>query len=154
MSQPEPPPLSRDERTFMRAVVRFTIASIGMAVCVGLAVVTSAVLGVRALQAGQPVAPATNATVSLNSPAAILLLVGTIGGVLVAVAAGWALLSPIGSFFRRGGFAMVGGFATVVGMLFTMPVSAAYGQTGLIGLLAAELVALLLLAALRRTAPT
>ena len=143
----------------MRAVVRFTIASIGMAVCVGLAVVTSAVLGVRALQTGQP-APAgsaagsaAGATVSLGSPAAILLLVGTVGGVLVAVAAGWALLSPIGSFFRRGGFAMVAGFATVVGMLFTMPVSAAYGQTGLIGLLAAELVALLLLAALRRTAP-
>jgi hypothetical protein len=137
----------------MRAVVRFTIASIGMAVCVGLAVVTSAVLGVRAIQTGQA-APAGSpgSTVSLGSPAAILLLVGTVGGVLVAVAAGWALLSPIGSFFRRGGFAMVAGFATVVGMLFTMPVSAAYGQTGLIGLLAAELVALLLLAALRRTA--
>lgn len=128
-------------------MVRFTIASIALAVVFGLLIITATVMGVRFLQ---QFTPPSSGGVSLGSPPALLLLVGTGGGLLLSVLTGWALLAPLGSTFRRGGFAMVGGFATVILMLFTMPLSRAMGQPGLLLLLGGEVVLLIALYLIRR----
>ena len=114
------------------------VATVGVsAVSIGLAVITATVLGVDALRSGQPA--------GLN-PALYLLFGGTLGGVVAAAGMAWWLLGPIESTYRRGGLAMVCGFATVLLMLICIPVHQLLGRGGLFGLLAMCTVAATLLA--------
>jgi hypothetical protein len=107
------------------------------AVSLGLVVITATVLSVDALRSSQPAA--------LN-PLLYLLFGGTLAGILVAAGATWWLLGPIQSTYRRGGLAMVSGFATVLLMLVCIPVHQLLGRSGLLVLLAVTSVLGLVLA--------
>jgi hypothetical protein len=61
----------------------------------------------------------------------VLLLVGMIGGPLLGALITFWLLDPLASSYRRGGLAVVSGFAAFVAMFAGMPVHQAFGQTGL-----------------------
>lgn len=100
-------------------------------------VITATVLLVDALRPGQPA--------GLN-PALYLLFGGTLGGIMVAAGTAWWLLGPIESTYRRGGLAMVCGFATVLVMLICIPIHQFLGRTGLFALLTLCTVAAALLA--------
>lgn len=89
---------------------------------------------------GMPPAPAPD----LASGPAVLLIAGTLLGLLVAAGLAWYLLAPIGSVYRRGALAVVSSFATVLLMLLCLPVHILLGPPGLLGL-AALLAALAVL---------
>ena len=113
------------------------VAAVGAsAVSIGLVVITATVLGVGALRSGTPE--------GLN-PALYLLFGGTLSGILAAAGTAWWLLGPIESTYRRGGLAMVSGFATVLLMLICIPVHQFLGRTGLLALLALSTVTAVLL---------
>jgi hypothetical protein len=114
------------------------VAAVGAsAVSIGLVVITATVLGVDALRSGQ--SPGLN-------PALYLLFGGTLAGILAAAGMAWWLLGPIESTYRRGGLAMVCGFATVLLMLICIPVHQLLGRGGLFGFMAMCMVAAALLA--------
>ena len=98
------------------------------AVATGLTAVTGTVLLVDALKAGSD---PENLSLRLY-----LLFGGTLGGILLSAWAAWRLLEPIASTYRRGGLAMVFGFATVLLMLICIPVHQLFGRAGLAVLLA------------------
>jgi hypothetical protein len=75
-----------------------------------------------------------------------LLFGGTLAGILIAAWAAWRLLGPISSPYRRGGLAMVSGFATVLLMLVCIPINQLLGQAGLLILLGLSSVTAALLA--------
>ena len=110
------------------------------AALVGTLVVTLAVLGVDVLRAGWWAGPAAVRSAAAGS-AAVLLLGGTLGGLLAAGLAAWLLLAPLGSMYRRGALAIVSSFATVLLMLVGMPVHQRFGQPGLLALAAVLAVA-------------
>jgi Na+/H+ antiporter NhaC len=120
-----------------RGTFGFIAAVAAGAVSLGLVVITATVLGVDALRSGQ--------RASLN-PALYLLFGGTLGGILAAAGMAWWLLGPIESTYRRGGLAMVCGFATVLLMLICIPVHQFLGRCGLFALMVMSTVAAALLA--------
>jgi hypothetical protein len=75
-----------------------------------------------------------------------LLFAGTVGGIVIAAGAAWRLLHPIPSLYRRGGLAMVSGFATVLLMLVCIPINQRFGQPGLLATLGVSGIAAALLA--------
>jgi hypothetical protein len=106
--------------------VGFVVAVATAAVSMGLVLITATVLGVDALRSED------NANLNL---ALYLLFGGTLCGIVLAAAAAWWLLRPIGSIYRRGGLAIVSAFATVLLMLICIPVHQFLGRPGLFGLL-------------------
>jgi hypothetical protein len=107
------------------ATIGFVAAALAGAVFIGLVVVTATVLLVDLLKAGPE---GRNLTLRLY-----VLFGGTIGGILAAAGAAWHLLQPIPSLYRRGGLAIVSGFATVLLMLICIPIHQMFGQAGLLG---------------------
>jgi hypothetical protein len=99
-------------------------AALAGAIAIGLVVVTATVLLVDLLKGG---AFPENLTLRLY-----LLFGGTVGGILAAAGAAWHLLQPIPSLYRRGGLAIVSGFATVLLMLVCIPIHRMFGQPGLL----------------------
>lgn len=112
----------------LRAVVAGVLA--------GLAAVAAAMWLVRTLQVtgAAPLAPKPSDSV------ANLVLVGWLSGALVAAGAAWAIMAPITSAYRRGAFAMVSGFGTLVGSFVTAPVDSLFGRWGLLGLAAVSVL--------------
>jgi hypothetical protein len=106
------------------------------AVSLGLVIITATVLLVDTIRSHAG---------STLTPALYLLFAGTLAGILVAGATAWWLLGPITSTYRRGGLAMVSGFATVLLMLICIPIHQLLGRTGLLGLLSICLLAAILL---------
>jgi hypothetical protein len=102
----------------------------------GLMIITGTVIGVDALRGHSP---------SDVNPALYLLFAGTLGGVLGAAGVAWWLFGPIASSYRRGGLAMVAGFATVLLMLICIPIHQLLGRSGLVVLFSLCLVAAILL---------
>jgi hypothetical protein len=88
-------------------------------------VITATVIAVDALRSSDP---------NLN-PALYLLFGGTLAGLLVAGVTAWWLLEPIQSTYRRGGLALVAGFATAMVMLICIPIHQLLGRGGLAGFL-------------------
>jgi hypothetical protein len=80
-----------------------------------------------------------------------LVLFGWLGGALFGAATAWSIMAPIASAYRRGGFAMVAGFGTLLLSFVTAPVDSLLGRWGLLGLPA--VAALFVLALLRRLGP-
>jgi uncharacterized membrane protein len=117
-------------------------AAVPAGVLAGTFTVTAAVFVVTLLREQASGAPAADPGAS---PAAWVLLGGTLLGILIAAATTWAALSPVRNPYRRVMFATVSAFATVVVMLLTSPVHAFFGRQGLIGLAVACLLGLLLL---------
>lgn len=109
-------------------VVGLAATAAASAVSAGLAVISATTLGVRIIRPPSMQGPPSD-------PLFYLLILGTVGGVVLAAAIAWMLLRPIASStYRRGGLAVVSGFATVVLMLICMPVDRLLGKPGLIGL--------------------
>lgn len=108
-------------------VVGLAATAAASAVSAGLAVISVTTLGVRFIRPPSLQGPPSD-------PAFYLLILGTIGGLLLAAAITWRLLRPIESTYRRGGLALVSAFATVLLMLVCMPVDRLLGKPGLIGL--------------------
>lgn len=106
------------------ATIGFLAAALAGAIAVGLVVVTATVLLADLLKSG---ATQDNLTLRLY-----LLFGGTVGGILAAAGAAWRLLQPIPSLYRRGGLAIVSGFATVLLMLICIPIHQIFGQAGLL----------------------
>ena len=104
------------------------IVSVLFGVLLGAGLISGALWGVRTLQTSAP-APAVP---TLTGPSALLLLTGTFGGVAGAAVAAWTLMSPIGALYRRGGLAVVSGFASLVVALIAMPVDQHFGREGLL----------------------
>jgi len=117
----------------------------GLAVGVGCqAMVTWTV---RTLQLGVPPSP----TVSLSSPPAVVLLAGTLGGILVAGLVCWRMLSPIANPWRQGMLSVIAGLGSFTISLVTRPIDQSFGRPGLLMLAGiCGLIALLLV----RRAPT
>jgi hypothetical protein len=117
------------------------------AIATGTALVALALWTVRTLLAD---APASEQAV-VNGPAFFILILGTFGAVAAAAALGWWLLAPLSSSWRRGVFAMISGFGTVVAALLSAPVHHAWGRGGL-ALLAgvSALIAVPIVASVRR----
>lgn len=115
----------------------FLAAALAGAVSAGLVVVTATVLVVDALRAG---AYPESLTLRLY-----LIFGGTLAGILTAAWATWRLLGPISSAYRRGGLAMVSGFATVLLMLVCIPINQFLGRPGLLVLLGLSVIAAALL---------
>ncbi len=74
-----------------------------------------------------------------------LLLLAWLGGGGLATASAFSLMRPLTSLYRRGGLAMVAGFATLVVSFVTQPVDALWGRSGLLGLAAGATALCLLL---------
>lgn len=115
----------------------FLAAALAGAVSAGLVVITATVLVVDALRAG---AYPESLTLRLY-----LIFGGTLAGILTAAWAAWRLLGPISSAYRRGGLAMVSGFATVLLMLVCIPINQLLGRPGLLVLLGLSVLAAALL---------
>ena len=116
--------------------------AMGFGVCFGLAVTSALLWLVRTIQrsAVQPAGGRPDETI-VN-----LLLLAWLGGAALATAAGFSLMRPLTSLYRRGGLAMVAGFATLVVSFVTQPVDALYGRAGLLGLSTLATLLCLLLA--------
>jgi hypothetical protein len=98
------------------------------AILAGTGIISALLWAVRSLQVGAPPTEIPD----LGSPAAILLLIGTPAGMLVAATLTWRVLAPVGSTYRQGGLAMVSAFATLVVSLTAAPVDMAFGRMGLV----------------------
>jgi hypothetical protein len=123
----------------------FRALPFGMAVGVGCqALVTWTV---RTVQLGAPAAPAT----SLGSTPAVVLLVGTLAGIVLAGVACWRVLSPIGNPWRQTMLSLIAGLGSFALSLVTLPIDRRFGRPGLLMLAGiCGLIALLLV----RRAPT
>jgi hypothetical protein len=129
--------VSRD-RSDGGATIGFLAAALAGAIAIGLVVVTATVLLVDLLKGGTY---PDNLTLRLY-----LLFGGTVGGILAAAGAAWRLLQPIPSLYRRGGLAIVSGFATVLLMLVCIPIHQVFGQAGLLVTMGLSGIAAVLLA--------
>lgn len=129
--------------------VGLALRSVASGVFGGMGLTALVLFLVRRIQAGQP-APAEPTTAGLVPN---LILLGWVGGAILAAIIAWSLMQPIGSAYRRGGFAMVAAFATMVVALVTMPADAAFGPAGLLGLGGLAIAAALGLARRTRRRP-
>jgi hypothetical protein len=102
----------------------------------GTAVIAMVLWLVRTLQMQSPQAT----TPESGGPQAMLLLAGTLAGVLAGGAATWSLLKPVESLYRRGALSMVAGFASLVAALIAMPLDRSFGRMGLLALAAAAVL--------------
>jgi hypothetical protein len=116
--------------------VALATTALGAGVTAGLALIGVTVAGVEAIR------PAPG---DYGAPL-YLLAAGTLGGVVLSGVVTWWLLSPFPSTYRRGGLAMVSGFATVPLMLIYPPVHAALGTTALLAVAAIAAALSLMLA--------
>lgn len=73
---------------------------------------------------------------ALSSGPALVLLVGTLTGILAAGAATWMVLSPIRNPWRQGMLALIAGLSSFVLSLVTIPIDRRFGRAGLLGLAA------------------
>lgn len=96
----------------------------------GAGLVSLAMWGARMLQAG---GTAQAAGTPSAGPVFNLVVGGTLAGLGLAVAVAWSLMRPLRSPYRRGGLAIVAGFATFIAMLPTMAIDQALGRRGLLG---------------------
>ena len=119
------------------------VTATGFGALMGTAVIAGALWGVRTMQLGAP--PTASMRPDPSSPWVNLLAFGTVGGLVVAAAATWALLAPVTSAFRRFGLAMASVFLTVIASSATMPIDMRLGRSGLLGVLAACALAALAL---------
>lgn len=122
--------------------VGLVLGSLGFGTLLGVAVQALVTWTVRGLQ-GTAVSPARPP--SLSSTPALVLLLGTLGGILTAAIATWTLLAPIRNPWRQAMLAMIAGLGSFVVSLLTIPIDRRFGRPGLLALaLLAALFGLLL----------
>ncbi len=98
----------------------------------GVAFVAAMMWTYRALQASGTAPSAPTA----HDPIVNLVLFGWLGGAAAGALTAWLVMRPIASAYRRGGLAMVAGFATLLVSFVTAPVDSLFGRGGLVGLMA------------------
>lgn len=127
--------------------VGLALQSVAFAVLFGTGLIAVGAWGVRTLQqSGPSLTPGGGL-----GPAGLLLTATSVGGPLIASLAAYALMAPIRSYYRRGGLAIVAGFATVaLALISTVPIDHFIGPGGLLGLAGACGLLCLLLAWLAR----
>jgi hypothetical protein len=128
-----------------RDLVLVAVRGMAAAVLLGTGVAMFVLRGVRALVAG---AAPSDRPVS-SGPALALLLGGTLLAILASAGTAWACLSPIDSYYRRGGLAVVCAFATFVMSVLAAPLHHFLGPSALLGVGVGALAGALLL--LRRS---
>jgi hypothetical protein len=106
--------------------------SICFGVLFGLSVTSALLWVVRTAQLSSPPVEGTPPSGTIVN----LLLLAWLGGGALATASAFSLMRPLTSLYRRGGLAMVAGFATLVVTFVTQPVDALFGRAGLLGLAA------------------
>jgi hypothetical protein len=111
-------------------------------VCFGLGVTSALLWVVRTVQLSTPQSVGGRPDETIVN----LLLLAWLGSAALATAAAFSLMRPLTSLYRRGGLAMVAGFATLVVSFITQPVDALYGRAGLLGLSALATLLCLVLA--------
>jgi hypothetical protein len=126
--------------------VGLAIRSLLAGVSAGLAAVSAVLWVARTLQS-TGLAPLASKPSDLI---ANLVLIGWLGGAMLGAALAWGLMSPIASAYRRGAFAMVAGFGSLLAALVTAPVDHFFGTTGLLALAGLATLSFVLL--LRRVA--
>lgn len=105
---PSPNPLGADAPS--KDYVPLAIAAMLFAIVGGTAIIALVTWTVRTLQTG----PAGSAPPSIGSAPAVVLLAGTMGGLLFSAASVWIALAPVRSPYRQGGLAMATTFATLL----------------------------------------
>lgn len=110
--------------------VSLAATALGAGLSAGLALVG---LTVAALDAVRP--SRVTADTALGTPL-LLLVAGTLGGLVLAGVIAWRLLAPLDSTYRRGGLALVSAFATVPMMQLYRPLDAAFGTPALVAVAA------------------
>jgi hypothetical protein len=136
--------LNEDDESYQLGLV---LRALPFGVLFGTAVIAMVLWLVRTLQLQSP--PTTSP--ETGGPQAMLLLIGTLAGVLAGGAATWSLLKPVESLYRRGAFSLVAGFASLVAALIAMPLDRAFGRMVLLALAAAAVLACLWLGRARQT---
>jgi hypothetical protein len=101
-------------------------ASMGFGILLGTAIAAAVLLAVRALVAQGPPTDQPDP----SQPAALLLIIGTLGACGVAGLSCWTALAPVPTY-RRGGLSMVTAFATFVMALLLAPVNELGGPAAL-----------------------
>ncbi|MFL5494761.1 MAG: hypothetical protein ACJ8DC_10310 [Gemmatimonadales bacterium] len=124
-----------------RDLVLVAVRGMAAAILLGTAVVLFVLWGVRVLVAA---AAPTDGPVG-GGAALVLLLGGTLLALLASAGAAWACLTPIDSYYRRGGLALVCTFATFVMAVLAAPLHHFFGQGALLGVGGGALAAGLLL---------
>lgn len=124
----------RGERGIPRAEgdpVGLVFRAFGLGVTVGIALQAAVTWTVRTLQPpGGPAAP------SLSSAPALVLLLGTFGGIFAAGAVTYRVLSALRNPWRQAMLAIIAGLGSFVLSLATIPIDRALGRAGLLGLAA------------------
>jgi len=111
--------------------VGLALQSLLFAVLFGTGLVSVGLWGVRTLQLTTP-APVPGGDLGVGGA---LLIAVSVGGPAIAAFAAYALMAPIRSYYRRGGLAIVAGFATVaLALISTVPVDHFIGRGGLLTL--------------------
>ena len=106
-------------------------ASMGFGVLLGTAFIAGSLFALRTIQAAGDLPGQAG-----QSGTVLLLLGGTLGGILLAGMAAWVILASITSTYRRGALSLVTGFATLLLSLLAMPADRFLGRLGLAGLAA------------------
>ncbi|MFN2326239.1 MAG: hypothetical protein ABR551_10180 [Gemmatimonadales bacterium] len=123
---PSPHPLGADAPT--KDYVGLAMATMGLAIMVGTAILSVVTWTVRTVQVYQPPPPPGELGL-----AGTVLLGGTLTGLLVSGAIVWTALSPVRSPYRQGGLAMATVFATIlVAFIATFVADNFLGRTGLL----------------------
>jgi hypothetical protein len=130
-----------------RDLVLVAVRGMTAAVLLGTAVALFVLWGVRLLVAG---AAPSDVPVG-GGPALVLLLGGTLLALLASAGTAWVCLTPIDSYYRRGGLALVCAFATFVMSVLAAPLHHFFGQGALLGVAGGALAGAL---ALLRVSPT
>jgi len=107
--------------------------ALGFGAVVGVGLQSLVSFGVDTLKAG--LSPGDKP--SLTSPHALVLLLGTPAGIVLAGLAAWYFLAPLGNPWRRSMLAIVAGLGSfVLSVLLIWPVFSYTGRQGLLGLIA------------------
>lgn len=129
MSAPAPDPI---------AVV---LRALPFGVAVGVGCQSLVTWTVRTLQSGAP----AGAKPSLDSAPALVLLIGTLLGLVIAGAATWRALAPIANPWRQAMLSIIAALGSFALSLVTLPIDRAFGRTGLLVLAGAcGLIAMLI----------
>jgi hypothetical protein len=133
---PSPNPLGPDAPT--RDYVPLAIAAMGFAIVAGTGIIALVTWTVRTLQTGSM----GSGPPSLGSAPAVVLLVGTMGGLLFSATSVWVALAPVRSPYRQGGLAMATTFATLLASVVSTFLADNFAGRG--GLLLLTIVAVVL----------
>jgi hypothetical protein len=121
-------------------LVGTAVQGMSFALLLGSAIIALVLLTVRLLVARDSTGGAVD-----QGAAPIVLLGGTLAAMVASALAAWVRLAPIGSYYRRGGLAIVCGFGTFVVAILAAPLHHFLGSNGLAGLAAVSLLGLAVL---------